>query len=667
MFRSLFDLDDDYEVSVIEADRYLETVNGPLDTVEGNYNVSLDGNDPISIVMEFDVDGAVGEVTDDKPIYVTLNQTICFPEHGDNATHGYAGTGDVMFIGGDQIWEAEYSGVDDPWDGMLTWDDLWEIVVEVHLSVRCPEGWRFNTSDWPWYHIHDVNLDRTSFYSGVPSMSYYENETFGLMDSFNITQAIDVDIRPTALDYYITAGSHTLSISMIASFENESETALLEYIDIDDSGQYEMTDHGTIYNMIRRSLYSTPDPRDILLNGKQPTDTDIEIEFIPLYVYDPQEDPLTFFITERITYEEPTEPGQRRYSTLSSWDIIGGIDNWDHYFILEDDPWEMEFIREGDPWAEDVDVSFRFRTFDGWEILEEDWPEGLDGYLSIDQTEIRIDGDDIHSSYNSTFGSLSSITIVEREILPVNMSILVEFESVSSVSYTISGTYEGKAAYFFQQVLDMDGDDIVSSWETDTYIDYHNEMIANNGVEANITLDGKGPDSVFMMFRIEGAEGSLDGLHQVTITYNMTALFPVREDVTSYTYDFGSFAEFVGGDGPWKDEFSGGYDIFEDEYMRGDEPFDDRVDVMLQLRAPKGHIFHKKEWDPDMKDLLDPSGTLIEMNGSSIRSKYSSTMGAQDIITLKEKTEGGDGPGFGTMMVIAAIAVMVLASRRNRR
>ena len=329
----------------------------------------------------------------------------------------------------------------------------------------------------------------------------------------------------------------------------------------------------------------------------------------------------------------------------------------------------MEFIREDDPWSEDVDVSFEFHTYDGWEILKEDWPEGLDGYLSIDHTGIIIEGDEFRNTYNSTFGILDSITIMEREILPVNMTVLVDFDTVNSIRYTISGTYEGKDADFFQRVIDEDGggDGIVSSWEIESYMDFHNWILADDGFDANITLDGKGPDNVSMMFRIEGAEGPLDGLHRVTITFNMTARFSARKDMTKYTYDFGSFVEFIGGDGPWYHEYEGGYDIFMDEYMRGDEPFDNGVEVTLQVRAPKGYVFHKKDWDPGLKDFLDPTGTIIEMNGTSIRSQYSSTLGAQNIITLKEKSNVENQPGFGTLFVIGAIAVMVKASRYRRR
>ncbi|MCK5251422.1 MAG: hypothetical protein KAQ96_00675, partial [Thermoplasmata archaeon] len=190
--RTLFDIDADGNIIASEVTAYMDTVNGPLDPVDRNVGITLDGNGPMSVEMSFGVEGAEGTVNSAEPFKITFLESIQFPEPASKTTHTYGFEGAEEFVGGDEPWDDEFVGGDEPWDNEFIGDDPWDNRVDFQFNFVAPEGWEFDQTDWPSGLSDYVGLDGSSIEMDGPEARGHYNTTFGSLDSLVIGTGVDI-------------------------------------------------------------------------------------------------------------------------------------------------------------------------------------------------------------------------------------------------------------------------------------------------------------------------------------------------------------------------------------------------------------------------------------------------------------------------------------------
>jgi hypothetical protein len=124
--RDWLDADDDGTITADEVTDLEDMMND--DDTETEFNMTLDGKDPTSVVGEVRIEGAEGATQPTKPTTIVATQTVTFPKPDDADTHTYAWPDDD--------------------DGFLGSEGEWGD-SDVTFKIVCSDGWKFKTGDWP--------------------------------------------------------------------------------------------------------------------------------------------------------------------------------------------------------------------------------------------------------------------------------------------------------------------------------------------------------------------------------------------------------------------------------------------------------------------------------------------------------------------------------------
>jgi hypothetical protein len=646
-------------------------VNRPLDPVDGKVNITLDGTEPMFVEMSFSVEGAEGIVNSAEPFTITFLEKIQFHEPDSAATPTYAFDGSTEFVGGDEPWENEFIGGDEPWENEFIGDDPWDNRVDMKFEVFAPPDWEFDTTDWPSGLGNFVNQEGNELRMEGAEVRDEFNSTFGQLDTLVIKEVEEeVDIVPKSISIVAELERvNLMTLNITGVYVGENAHAMREMMNyfLDETITQDEVD--TYVSYINGPLEVVDTDVNITLDGMEPSDVMMSfgVEGAVGPANSPEELKITFL--ETVLFPEVDTSMTHTYGFDEAEEFVGGDEPWDNEFVGGDEPWDDEFVGGDEPWDNRVDMQFSFIAPEDWEFDQTNWPSGLSDYLGLDARSIEMDGLEVRSNYNTTFGALDALVIgMGPAIVQSSIIIEVDISAEERMLLTITGTFEGTSAFAMRMLFDSNYDGTVSASEVSDYLTDVNAPLDVIDTNVPITLDGRGPESVEMSFSVEGAEGEIESTEPFKIVFIQTLRFTLPEDSVrkTHTYDFTGAEEWVGGDEPWDDEFVGGDEPWDDEFVGGDEPWDNRVDVQFSIRCPDGWTFKSGDWPETMKDFLNKDGTEINLDDAAVKGSYNSTIGSQDTLVIK-KEDGGDSPGFGLIIAILAVATATFSIIRGRR
>jgi PGF-CTERM protein len=634
--RTLFDIDADGKVSASEVTTYMVTVNGPLDTVDSEVNITLDGAEPMSVEMSFSETGAEGDVNRAEQFKITFLEIIQFPEPDNEGTHTYGFEGAEEFVGGDEPWDNEFVGGDEPWDNEFIGDDPWDDKVGLFFAFNAPDGWQFNTNNWPAGLGDFLNPEGTAIEMDGMEVRRSYNSTFGSLDTI-VIDAIEVDVVPKSLEFAVLMEDiHIMRYTISADYEGESAAFMRGLLDANADGTVTATEVSDYLDEINGPLAVVDTEVNITLDDMMPKSVEMSFSVEGAEGDVSGGQTIRIIFMETITFPIPAPKYTHTYGFEGAEEFVGGDEPWENEFVGGDEPWENEFVGGDEPWENRVNTTFQLVVPERYEFNTANWPSGLINFVDSTGSKIEMDGPQVRSSYNSTFGSLDALLIDDHvlDIFPKSIYIVIDFEKKHVIRYSMSADYEGESAAFMRGLLDEDADGTVTAAEVSDYLDEINGPLAVIDTEVNITFDDMEPSNVAMGFSVEGAGGDVSSGQTVKIIFEEIITFPLPTPKDTHTYTFVGSEEFVGGDEPWENEYIGGDEPWENEFIGGDEPWENRINTTFQAVAPDGWQLNSLGWPLGLEDYVNPMYTIIEMDGPQFRQSYNSTFGSLEFLMI---------------------------------
>ena len=137
-------------------------------------NITLDGMDPITISIVYNIEGAEGPSDSEETLMWSTIETIKWNETEDKDTHTY---------------DFEDSGD----DGIMGDDEPWGDEIDVHFKMIAPDGWKFDTKGWPEGLKDFVKEGDTVIEMDDAEMRAAYNTTWGKVDNYVVKKETEDD------------------------------------------------------------------------------------------------------------------------------------------------------------------------------------------------------------------------------------------------------------------------------------------------------------------------------------------------------------------------------------------------------------------------------------------------------------------------------------------
>ena len=439
--RTLFDIDADGNINAAEVTTYMDKVNGPLDPVDRQVSITMDGNEPMGVEMSFSVEGAEGTVNSADPFKITFLESIQFPEADSKTTHTYGFEGAEEFVGGDEPWDDEFVGGDEPWDNEFIGDDPWDNRVDFQFNFVAPEGWVFDQTNWPSGLSDYVGLDGSTIQMDGLEVREQYNRTFGSLDSLVIGTGVDI-VQTSIIIEVDFESVELLKITMIGTFDGDSAAAMRMLFDLNFDGVVSAAEAASYLATINGPLEVIDTDVPITLDGQGPTKVEMSfsVEGAVGDIDSGEQFKIIFVEKVEFTLPEDQDRETHTYDLTGAEEWVGGDEPWDDEFVGGDEPWDNEFVGGDEPWDNRVDVQFSMTCPDGWTFKSGKWPAGMEDFLNQEGTGIDMDDAAVKASYVSTVGSQDSL-IIQKEDDDGNGSpgfgVLIAILAVAIATFTI--------------------------------------------------------------------------------------------------------------------------------------------------------------------------------------------------------------------------------------
>jgi hypothetical protein len=172
--REPIDENSDGTITAAEVSSFEESLNDDTGDDGLETNITLDGMDPITISIVYNIEGAEGPADSEATLKWSTIETIKWNETEDKDTHTYLfeDSGDDGFMGGDEQFPEE---------------------IDVHFKMIAPGGWKFDTKGWPEGLKDFVKEGDTVIEMDDAQIRASYNTTWGEVDSYVVKKEKDDD------------------------------------------------------------------------------------------------------------------------------------------------------------------------------------------------------------------------------------------------------------------------------------------------------------------------------------------------------------------------------------------------------------------------------------------------------------------------------------------
>ena len=94
------------------------------------------------------------------------------------------------------------------------------------------------------------------------------------------------------------------------------------------------------------------------------------------------------------------------------------VEDKDTHEITFEEPFGDDFMDIDDLLGFEMDISFRLRAPDGWDLASGDLPSKMKDYINDDGDEVVLEGEDLQNDWNTTFANLQTFTIEKSDESP---------------------------------------------------------------------------------------------------------------------------------------------------------------------------------------------------------------------------------------------------------
>ncbi len=195
-------------------------------------------------------------------------------------------------------------------------------------------------------------------------------------------------------------GLNVLVMKYTMTYEGENADAFRDLIDEDGDGTISADELAEFQEDMGNDDDTNASDSNVTLDGMDATDLVWDNSIAG--AQGPVESDADVDINAKVTLTFPKVEEKDTHEVEFKDGFLGGDD-----FIGGDEPWENEF-----------EIVFKLSAPDGWKFKDGSLPTKMKDYINDDGDEIKLQGTDLQSEWNNTFGKLTTFTIVKGDESP---------------------------------------------------------------------------------------------------------------------------------------------------------------------------------------------------------------------------------------------------------
>ncbi len=195
-------------------------------------------------------------------------------------------------------------------------------------------------------------------------------------------------------------GLNVLVMKYTMAYEGENADAFRELIDEDGDGTISAGELADFQEDMGNDDDTNASDSNVTLDGMDATD--LVWDYSMDGAQGPVESDADVDINAKVTLTFPEVEDKDTHEVEFKDGFLGDDD-----FIGGDEPWENEF-----------EIVFKLSAPDGWMFKDGSLPTKMKDYINDDGDEIKLQGTDLQSEWNDTFGKLNAFTIEKGDESP---------------------------------------------------------------------------------------------------------------------------------------------------------------------------------------------------------------------------------------------------------